>query len=96
MKENVAETRRELANQLVNSLYGYTDSSKAFSFNVAHGKDNCALCFSTITEYDKLPGFIYADTDSIHCGIPSEEIIGISVPSGILLVDTDYKNEVIE
>ena len=91
MKENVAQTRRELAYQLVNSLYGYTDSSKAFSFNVAHGKDNCALCFCNITEYDKLPGFTYADTDSIHCGIPSEEIIGISVPSGVIMVDTYYK-----
>lgn len=96
MKENVAETRRELAIQPINNLYGYTSSSTAFSFNESYGKDNGALCFSKITEYDKLPGFIYADTDSIHCGIPSEEIIGISVPSGVLLVDTDYKNEVMK
>lgn len=90
------ETRRELKIQAINNLYGYTSSSKAFSFNESCDKDNGALCFSTIPEYDKLPGFIYADTDSIHCDIPSEEIIGISVPSGILLVDTDYKNEAIE
>ena len=91
MKENVAKIRRELTNQLVNNLYGYTSLSKAFSFNESRDKDNGALFFSTNPEYDKLPGFIYADTDSIHCDIPSEEIIGISVPSGVLLVDTDYK-----
>lgn len=91
MKENVAETRRELAIQSINNLYGYTPSSTAFSFNESYDKDNGVLCFSKITEYDKLPGFTYADTDSIHCDIPSEEIIGISVPSGVLLVDTDYK-----
>ena len=91
MKENVAETRRELGIQTINNLYGYTHSPTAFSFNESYDKDNGALCVSTNPEYDKLPGFIYADTDSIHCDIPSEEIIGISVPSGVLLVDTDYK-----
>lgn len=91
MKENVAETRRELAIHTINNLYGYTSSSTPFSFNESCGKDNGALCFSKITEYDKLPGFTYADTDSIHCDIPSEEIIGISVPSGVMLVDKYYK-----
>ena len=91
MKENVAETRRELAIQTVNNLYGYTSSSMAFGFNESYDKDNGALCLSKITDYDKLPGFTYADTDSIHCDIPSEKIIGISVPSGVMLVYTDYK-----
>lgn len=91
MKENVAETRRELAIQSINNLYGYTSSSTAFSFNESYDKDNGTLCFSKITEYDKLLGFTYADTDSIHCDIPSEEIIGISVPSGVMLVDKYYK-----
>lgn len=77
MKENAAVTRRELTKQFLNNLYGKTASSTPPSFKVAY--DN------------KLPGVIYVDTDSVHCDIPSEEIIGISVPSGVLLVNTDYK-----
>lgn len=85
------ETRRELKIQTINNLYGYTSTSTELSFNESYDKDNGALRFSTLSDYDKLPGFIYADTDSIYCDIPSEEIIGISVPSSVLLVDTDYK-----
>ena len=77
MKENAAVTRRELTKQLLNNLYGKTASSTPPRFKVSY--DN------------KLPGVIYVDTDSVHCDIPSEEIIGISVPSGVLLVHTDYK-----
>lgn len=86
MKENAAVTRRELVKQFVNNLYGTLSSSTASSFNVAYDKG-----FYTHPENNKPPGTIYVDTDSIQCDIPSEEIIGLSVPSGVLLVDTDYK-----
>lgn len=86
MKENAAGTRRELAKQFINNLYGKTSSSTTSSFNAAYDKD-----FYTQPENNKLPGVIYVDTDSIHCDIPTEKIIGLSVPNGVLLVDTDYK-----
>ena len=90
MTENAAGTRRELTKQFLNNLYGKTASSTVSSVNVAYVKPFTQL------ESNKLLGAIYVDTDSVHCDIPSEEIIGISVPSGVLLRYTGYKNEVIE
>ena len=79
-------TSREMTKQFLNNLYGKMASSTPTSFKVVYDKS-----FYTQPKNNKLHGVIYADTDSIYCDIPSEEIIGISVPNGVLLVDTDYK-----
>lgn len=102
--------QRELAKLFLNNLYGKMASSTNSSFKVAHIKEDKSLGFTTVTENNKLPGyiavgsaitsyarnftihaaqanyhgvdqagFIYADTDSIHCDLPPEQIKGIKV-----------------
>ena len=66
---------RESAKLFLNNLYGKMASSKNSSFKIAYIKHGV----------DKR-GFIYADTDSIHCDLQPEEIKGIEVH------DTDFCN----
>ena len=61
-------TRRELAKQFINNLYGKMASSTPSSFKVVYDKS-----FYTQPKNNKLHGVIYADTDSIHCDIPSNK-----------------------
>ena len=101
---------RELAKLFLNNLYGKFAASTDSSFKYVYLKDDGALGYRPMLEYDKKPGFIpigsaitsysrnftiraaqanyygadksgfiYADTDSIHCDLKPEDIKGISV-----------------
>lgn len=86
MKENATVTRRELVKQFVNNLYGTMNSSTETSFNVAYDKG-----FYTHPENNKLPVPFTLTLIAYNVTFQPEEITGLSVPSGVLLADTDYK-----
>ena len=80
---------RTSAKLFLNSLYGKMANNTDSSFKVAYMKENGFVGFNTINftiraalanyySVDKA-GFIYADTDSIHCDLKPEQIKGIIV-----------------
>lgn len=101
---------RTLAKLFLNNLYGKFSTSRDSSFKVAYIKDDGALGFKLVEEYEKTPGyiavgaavtsyarnftiraaqanyygkkrpgFIYADTDSIHCDLAPDQIRGVTL-----------------
>lgn len=100
---------RELAKLFLNNLYGKMAASIDSSFKYVYCDEEGRLCYRTITQFDKTPGFIaigsaitsyaryftitaaqknyhgrnkpgfiYADTDSIHLDMNPDEIVGIT------------------
>lgn len=100
---------RELAKLFLNNLYGKMAASPDSSFKVLYTDNEGKLCYKTVLQYDKKPGyiavgsaitsyarcftitaaqknyhgrnkpgFIYADTDSIHLDMNPDEIVGIT------------------
>ena len=72
------------AKLFLNSLYGTMSTNTDSSFKVAYTKEDGFVGFNTITfeiraalaNYYSVnkAGFIYADTDSIHCDLKPEQI----------------------
>ena len=52
---------------LINNIYGIMAANTNSSFKLAYQKKYGSLGFAIVTDHNKKPGFIYADTDSIHC-----------------------------
>lgn len=101
--------KRELAKLYLNNLYGKLAANTESSFKVARIKEDGALGYITVKEYEKTPGyiavgsaitsyarnftiraaqnnyhgdnapgFVYADTDSIHCDeITADQLVDI-------------------
>lgn len=110
MKRNSKGGRRQIAKLFLNNLYGKMAANIDSSFKVVYMKDDGALGFKTIMEFEKKPGyipigsaitsyarcftiraaqanyhgpdnpgFIYADTDSLHMDISEAEAIGVKI-----------------
>ena len=52
---------------LINNIYGIMAANTNSSFKLAYQKKYGSLGFAIVKDHNKKPGFIYADTDSIHC-----------------------------
>ena len=110
IKQESKGAMRTLAKLFLNNLYGKMASNTESSFKFAVLKDDGALGYIQIEEFNKKPGyiacgsaitsyarnftirhaqenyytdsdhgFIYADTDSIHCNLRPDELKGIKV-----------------
>lgn len=110
IKQNSTGAIRELAKLFLNNLYGKMASNTDSSFKLGYLKEDKSVGFTTVTQNDKMPGyipvgsaitsyarnftiraaqqnyhgpdkpgFIYADTDSIHCDLPANQMQGIKV-----------------
>lgn len=110
IKETSKGAKRTEAKLFSNNLYGKMATSRDSSFKYAFIRDDGAIGYRPVYEYDKKAGyiaigsaitsyardftirhaqmnyygknkrgFIYADTDSIHCDLQPEELNGIEV-----------------
>ena len=78
IKMNSKGAMRELAKLFLNNLYGKLASSTDSSFK-SYAR-NFTIRAAQMNYYGKDErGFIYADTDSIHCDLQPDEIKGIKV-----------------